>query len=261
MCGGRGRAASRKCSRFERRYLFEAHGVNGTHVLDRPVWQALADRQFGFAVGGAAALRFAPQFGVFGAAADASPAALDALSALVPADGPLVMVEDERFPVPAGCVAHIRAECDQMVWRPGAGIAAAAGSIDGLLPLGDADAAEMLALAQLTKPGPFFAQTHQLGSFVGIRHAGRLVAMAGERMRPPGFTEVSGVCTHPDHRGHGYARVLMQAVMAGIVQRGETPILHVYTVNTGAIALYETLGFALRRRLIMSTLLKGSELP
>ena len=102
----------------------------------------------------------------------------------------------------------------------------AGGSDIDFLELGDADAAEMLALATLTEPGPFFTRTHRLGDFIGIRHAGRLVAMAGERMKPEGFTEVSGVCTHPDFRGRGYAGALMRVVAARIAARGEMPFLH-----------------------------------
>ena len=89
----------------------------------------------------------------------------------------------------------------------------------------------MLALATLTRPGPFFARTHQLGAFIGVKQDGRLVAMAGERMQPTGFTEVSGVCTHPDPRGRGYAGGLMRQVAARILARGETPFLHAYADN------------------------------
>ena len=120
--------------------------------------------------------------------------------------------------------------------------------------LGDADAPEMLALATLTEPGPFFVKTHQLGRFVGIRQDGRLVAMAGERMQPDGFTEVSGVCTHPDHRGRGYAAALMGEVARGILARGDTPFLHAYASNQAAIALYERLGFQHRREILMTRL-------
>lgn len=112
--------------------------------------------------------------------------------------------------------------------------------------LGEADAAEMLALATLTRPGPFFVRTHRLGRFLGIRRGGRLVAMAGERLRPPGFTEVSGVCTHPDHRGHGHAARLMRAVADAILARGETPFLTCYADRPATIALYERLGFRTR---------------
>jgi predicted GNAT family acetyltransferase len=113
-------------------------------------------------------------------------------------------------------------------------------------PLGDRDAVEMLELATLTEPGPFFARTHELGDFIGIRAGGQLVAMAGERMRLPGFTEVSGVCTRPGFRGRGYAAGLLAAVAARIVARGETPFLHAYADHAATIALYERLGFRVR---------------
>ncbi|MEI9852841.1 MAG: GNAT family N-acetyltransferase [Sphingomonas sp.] len=122
------------------------------------------------------------------------------------------------------------------------------------MPLGDADAPEMLALATLTEPGPFHAHTHSLGDFVGIRVGGRLAAMAGERMKLPGFTEVSAVCTHPDFRGRGYAGALMRVVIGGILARGETPILHSYATNRHAIALYESLGFRTRAELVFTVL-------
>jgi predicted GNAT family acetyltransferase len=115
-----------------------------------------------------------------------------------------------------------------------------------ILPLGDADAPEMLALAQLTQPGPFLARTHVMGRFIGIRVQGRLAAMAGERMHVPGHTELSGVCTHPDFRGRGFARRLSSVVCAGIEARGETPFLHAWKNNHSAIALYEKLGFRWR---------------
>src|SRR5689334_2909734 len=121
-------------------------------------------------------------------------------------------------------------------------------------PLTDADAAQMLALATLTRPGPFFARTHQLGEFIGVRIDGQLAAMAGERMKPDGFTEVSGVCTHPDHRGRGYAGVLSSLVAERIIARGEVPFLHAFADNAAAIGLYETLGFRIRARPTMTVL-------
>jgi predicted GNAT family acetyltransferase len=126
-----------------------------------------------------------------------------------------------------------------------------------MAPLTDADGPEMLALATLTKPGPFFERTHQLGDFFGVKVDGRLAAMAGERMKPDGFTEVSGVCTHPEHRGRGYAGALMRLVAGRILDRGDTPFLHAYASNRGAIALYETLGFTLRREVQMMRLTRA----
>ena len=139
---------------------------------------------------------------------------------------------------------------NQMVAERSPGVA------DGFdyLVLGDADAAEMLALATLTEPGPFFAETHRMGHFIGVREGGRLVAMAGQRMRPPGFTEVSGVCTHPDFRGRGYAGKLMRVLIDRIVSEGDAAFLHVYPDNAGAIALYEALGFRFRTALTFTVL-------
>lgn len=112
-----------------------------------------------------------------------------------------------------------------------------------LIKLGAADSPEMLALAQLTKPGPFGTRTHELGEYFGIRLHGALVAMAGERLHFTGHTEVSAVCTHPDHLGRGYAGVLVAKVASRIQERGEVPILHVRADNTRAIGVYERLGF------------------
>jgi predicted GNAT family acetyltransferase len=131
---------------------------------------------------------------------------------------------------------------------------APAGTEVEAVDLGDADAAEMLALAQLTQPGPFLARTHTMGGFVGVRLGGRLAAMAGERMRFAGCTEISGVCTHPDFRGRGLARRLSALVAQRIQQRGELPFLHAWASNRAAIALYESLGFELRTEVQVAVL-------
>jgi len=115
--------------------------------------------------------------------------------------------------------------------------------------LGPADVPEMLALVAHAQPGPFLPRTIELGDYLGIRRGGRLVAMAGERMHPPGWTEISAVCTADDQRGQGLASRLVRAVAAGIRARGETPFLHASADNTNAIRLYRSLGFRLRREL------------
>lgn len=229
--------------------------MTADHPLDRPAWSAMTTRQAHLAQGDSRAVRMIADFGLFAAAADRSPESLAALSALAPERGAIALVEAEPFPPVPGTVAEQR-----RVWQMAAeGLTdfASAPPAFEIVPLTNADGPEMLALATLTEPGPFFARTHELGDFIGVRRDGRLVAMAGERMRPTGFTEISGVCTHPDHRGHGYAAVLTRLVTQAILDRGEQPFLHVYAHNTGAIAVYEKLGYALRREMAMTVLMRG----
>ena len=121
-----------------------------------------------------------------------------------------------------------------------------------------ADVPDMLHLVELTKPGPFSVGAIMLGSYLGIRCAGKLIAMAGERMRFDGYTEISAVCTHPGYRGCGYASSLVRALVRQIITRGETPFLHLYSDNTIAAALYTKLGFALQRRLIVTVLRRAN---
>lgn len=224
--------------------------MTNPHPLDRPVWNSLNMGWSRLARGDAGALRLDPDYGPFGAAADFSPPSLKALAELVPAGGQVWTAETEESPVPPGLAVLRTAELHQMILdnlHP-------LGTSADIVPLAESNAEEMMALAHLTEPGPFFARTNRLGDFVGVKQKGRLVAMAGERMKLDGFTEVSGVCTHPDHRGHGYAGALMSIVAQKIIARGETPFLHSYSTNTGAIALYERLGFVLRRQVRVTIL-------
>ncbi|WP_371621881.1 GNAT family N-acetyltransferase [Streptomyces sp. NBC_01116] len=127
--------------------------------------------------------------------------------------------------------------------------------------LGPRDVPEMLALVERTRPGPFLPRTVELGTYLGIRRGGALVAMAGERLHPPGWTEISGVCTDESVRGQGLASRLVLAVAHGIRERGETPFLHAAASNTGAVRLYESLGFRLRRRTEFLSALVPATLP
>ncbi|MFD5092463.1 GNAT family N-acetyltransferase [Amycolatopsis thailandensis] len=111
--------------------------------------------------------------------------------------------------------------------------------------LGPDDVPEMLDLVERTKPGPFRKRTVELGTYLGIRRGGALIAMAGERMHPPGWTEISAVCTDPAYRGQGLATRLIRAVAAGIRARGERPMMHAAATNTSAIRLYQSIGFEL----------------
>jgi predicted GNAT family acetyltransferase len=125
-----------------------------------------------------------------------------------------------------------------------------------IVTLGAADVPAMMALTALTKPGPFALRTHELGTFLGIRAGGELVAMTGERMKPGKFVEMTAVCVHPDYRGRGYAQALLAAVARQIEARGEIPFLHVFSNNNSAIALYQRQGMHIRRRLHVTAFMK-----
>lgn len=211
-----------------------------TDPLDRPIWHALAGRQAGFAVGAGLARRFRPEVSPFIACVDDSPEALGAVAPLLGERDAVLFLQRGAVPLPPGTRVIEGGTGVQMVaWdyvtsEPPAGIVA----------LGEEDAVEMLALATLTQPGPFRARTHELSQFWGVRgEDGRLLAMAGERLKLPGMSEVSGVCTHPRARGRGLAALLSRHVASEIVRRGEVPFLHAYASNDGAIRLYEKLGF------------------
>ncbi|QUD89626.1 GNAT family N-acetyltransferase [Phenylobacterium montanum] len=221
-----------------------------SHPLDRPVWASLTTRQKPLSQGDDRARRFSAEYGSFAAAADVSPECLAALADLPRDAAGLFLVEAEERPVPPGMAVGFQAQCCQFL----ADDVAAHEPDFEVLTLGDADAPEMLELALMTRPGPFSTATHRLGRFIGVREGGRLVAMAGERMQPDGFCEVSGVCTHPDHRGRGYAKILSSIVGRRILARGEIPFLHAYETNAGAIRLYEDLGFRLRATLTVTIL-------
>lgn len=219
--------------------------MGAAHPLDRPVWSMLTGRQAHLAEGDARALRIDRGYGVFGVAADTGDAAQAALAALVPEAGEIWIVEGEPWPVPPGTREVKRAILAQMV-AEGAPPPPRSGE-PGILALGNDDVPEMAALAEHAKPGPWGPKTHRYGPFYGVRENGRLLAMAGQRILVSGMAEVSGVSTWADCRGRGYARTLIGHVMREMVARGEQPFLHSYADNAGAIALYESLGFRIRR--------------
>ena len=225
------------------------------HPLDRPVWSCLTGAQAHLAHGGDTAVRIDPGYGPFAAARDPSDPSQTALAALLPgADDAIALIEPAAWPVPPGLRLEQSSELLQMVAeRPSLG--------DGDDPrvglLAEGDVGEMSALALATKPGPWAPLTHSYGDFYGIRIDGRLAAMAGERMLPAGYAEVSAVCTWPEFRGQGLAAVLMQTVMRGFVTRGDTPFLHSYAQNAGAIRLYKALGFRARRTMTLTVLVRA----
>ena len=220
--------------------------LTNDHVLDNPVWHALTTTQAHFASGTDLAKHYPLEVAPFAAVVDHSAAAIRDLVQIVPAGGMVgVWGVDLPSELP-GCTTNFFATPNQMVSQQPIPMPDA---IDGLVDLTPKDVPEMLDLIHLTEPGPFFERTIELGHYVGIRQDGQLVAMAGERMRPAGFCEVSAVCTHPDYRGRGYAGLVVSRIAAWNWARGDVPFLHVNPENPAAIRVYEKLGFRIRRQL------------
>lgn len=224
-----------------------------SHPLDHVIWAALTTQQRAFAECNELARRFPADVAPFGATSDTSIASFEALGRLLaPGEHVVLFTVDEVRPLGKLEVVE-RKNIDQMIGP----------TIDGLqantqiTPLDTHDLDEIMALVELTKPGPFGARTLELGRYLGVRVDGRLAAMAGERMHLDGYTEVSAVCTHPDYRGRGYSRDLILAVSHDIGDRGEIPFLHVLSENRAAIALYGKLEFTLRKTIRLTVLRSG----
>jgi ribosomal protein S18 acetylase RimI-like enzyme len=222
------------------------------HPLDRPIWSALTTRQRALAEGGARALRYPVAVAPFADMADISPESFAALGAIMSGSEIAVLFAPDAVTAPAEFKVVLAEMGEQMIGTP------AESAIEGVetVKLGVDDVPAMMALTELTKPGPFSARTHELGTFLGIRIDGELVAMAGERMKPANYTEMTAVCVHPSHRGRGYGQLLLGAISRQIVARGEVPFLHVFSSNASAIALYRRQGMEIRRSLHVTVLQK-----
>ena len=225
------------------------------HPLDDPIWTALNTSHASVARGGALARRYPAHIGPLSGTADDSDAAYKELRDLAGPNGIVVLFLQQPPHPRAGWTLVREGPLSQMVHtRPTSETPAALPPTVTMRPLTAADSPAMLALATLTEPGPFREGTHELGGFYGLFEGGRLLSMAGQRMRFPGHVEVSAVCTHPDARGRGFARTLMLQVMADIRSEGFTPFLHTWAFNHGAIRVYADLGFELRHSMHVAVL-------
>lgn len=224
-------------------------------VLDNPAWHALTGPHAAFAIGDDLVRRYPADVAPFVAVRTwDDPNVWDALRDLV---GPgaeigLSAVEGE---IPDDWDVLGFGQGVQLVETP----ALQPRPDDEAIELGAADAADMLAIVERNQPGPFRPRTHELGRYIGIRREGRLVAMAGERLHPDGWTEISAVATDAEHRGQGLASRLVLDVAYHIRRRGDRALLHAAASNTGAIAIYERLGFALRRNTVFAAVRTPAE--
>jgi predicted GNAT family acetyltransferase len=229
------------------------------HPLDNSVWKALTTRQAGFAESFDQACRFVPDVCSIAAFLEPTERGYQSLAELVKTGQSVNLALEAPHQARPGWALIFGTPMRQMVYvGDGAQLATQSAAADQLVELNHADVPEMMDLTSLTKPGPFSKRTHELGSYLGIRRGGKLIAMAGERLKIPGYTEVSAVCTHPEHTGRGYGRLLTLKIMHGILDRGETPFLHVREDNLRAIELYERLGFQKRVLLHLAVLMKDS---
>jgi ribosomal protein S18 acetylase RimI-like enzyme len=212
------------------------------HVLDNPVWHALTGPHARFADRYGRAAAYHPEVSPFAAPADLDdPAAWRDLARLAGPGAGLAV--GGSAPPPAGWeitfeIGGLQFTGDDVRGEP----------CPEAVRLGPSDVPEMLDMVARVDPGPFRKRAVDLGGYLGIRRGGALVAMAGERQRPPGWTEISTVCTDPAYRGTGLASRLIRAVVAGITDRGDRPFLHVADVNAPAVRIYRALGFTLRTR-------------
>jgi ribosomal protein S18 acetylase RimI-like enzyme len=217
------------------------------HILDNPVWHALTGPHASLAIGSGRARHYPRDVTPFSAVEHTGDDAFADLALHLPANTEARLFRPVREPVPAG---WRELDCFPMLQM-------IAERIDGDEPapasaLGEADSSDMLDLVAISKPGPFEARTWILGTYLGIRDNGRLMAMAGIRMRVAGFDELSAICVHPEARGRGYAARLTRQLARAVLSEGRRPFLHVRPDNIAALSLYRSLGFTTRREIVVT---------
>jgi predicted GNAT family acetyltransferase len=223
------------------------------HPLDNPIWHALTSMHADLAEGNTLARRYPLHLAPFAAVREQTPEAFAALARALHPEGMAALFVTPLEPPLSGWT-HLRTfevmqmTCEHLVptLEP------------EMIKLETQDVPEMLELIRLTEPGPFKDRANELGTFYGVRDNGKLVAMAGERIRLTGFTEISAVCTHPDFQRRGLARGLTHRLSREILARDELPFLHVFAGNSNAIHAYESLGFQ-KRQVFTGVVIKASE--
>jgi ribosomal protein S18 acetylase RimI-like enzyme len=220
-------------------------------ILDNPAWHALRthNRALGNVQEGSA--YFLPEVSPFAAVEGPALEGLPALHEAIPFDHNVIFVSNENLVIPHPWELLAVVPGYQMLYH---GLAGPVSDGPAVVPLTTAHVPEMIALTSLTAPGPFSTETIRFGHYEGIFDDGQLVAMAGQRMHPEGYAEISAVCTHPDHLGKGYARHLLLRQVNRIQKNGEQPFLHVKADNKRAIGVYESLGFTIRTEIFFYVL-------
>lgn len=223
--------------------------MTGGHGLDNPVFASLATRHAPIAQGGDLARRYPADVSPLCALAAPTQACADAMVAMTGVGDEIAVFGPQMPATPPGFEIFRQMAILQMI-RPRRDRLPPPAIAFDVLGAGDVDA--MLALVELTRPGPFCRRTIELGRFVGVREGGRVVAMAGERMWIDDHREVSGVCTHPDAQGRGLARALMADVVDRMLDAGQVPFLHVEAAKAPVVAFYGSLGFEPRTSFVVT---------
>jgi GNAT superfamily N-acetyltransferase len=227
------------------------------HPLDSPTWTALTTHQASHALVEGMARRFPPEIAVHGALALPIPQAWDAMARLA-ARSPVALFTHEPLQTPPGWSVTRHVELVQMVHSGGEEIPFSGASAD-IVELTEADIPQMSAVYEATRPGRKMCQRLlKLGTFLGIRAEGKLVAMAGLRLHVPGYREITTVATVPEYEGRGFAMALVGSLVERIVERNERPFLTVRSDNTRASNLYKRLGFRERIRLHSTSVVVGT---
>ena len=216
------------------------------HLLDNVIWNALNTSQAHLGSSCGEARKFHKDVSLLGGFSELSDEAYCSLARLVDVGERVGLFLEADLKPPSNWKIVASVPLLQMIHENGEAPEPARTNLAEFHPLGEPDVPEMLALTKLTRPGPFATRTREMGDYFGIRKDGVLVAMAGERLRLPGFTEISAVCTHPEHLGQGYARRLITLLLGRIQERRECPFLHVRADNRRAVELYERMGFRIR---------------
>ena len=223
-------------------------------VLDNPIWNALlsGNKEMAHSVGNAAYIR--RDIGWFAGMKHNGPEELDELCLAMPANSSVILFTPGEITIPDSWRIKVKRPVLQMIYE---GKQITVVDDPGIVPLGEQDIPAMLELTKMTNPGPFFSRTIEFGNYEGIFSSGQLIAMIGQRLKPYQFSEVSAVCTHPDHIGHGYAAKLLMSQLSKITTASQIPFLHVYPENTGACNLYWKLGFKTRKEILVYFLEQG----
>lgn len=226
--------------------ITSSQATSDLQLLDSPIWSALNTRLASFSLNCGTAKMMAQDVSPMAASAGLGPTQMKDFEQLVLTRGsPVVTLERDVLPRSSKHLKRETRGCVQLV----ASAPSKPKDTYEIEALDARDAKEIFALADLTKPGPFAQKTYTMGDFIGIKQNGKLIAMAGQRLKVPGYTEISAVCVAPEFQGKGIGAELVRQMSARVIRSGDVPFLHAYESNPGAIGLYESLGFEIRAKL------------